>query len=62
MQHAVAAFGLGALDYLLQLSGSQLPALTSDLVRATIRQSDITPALNGYSEMLRRVPISRLIT
>ena len=48
MQHAVAAFGLGALDYLLQPSGSQLPALTPDLVRAAISESDITPALNRY--------------
>ena len=48
MQHAVAAFGPGALDYLLQPSGSQLLALTPDLVRSAISESDITPALNRY--------------
>ena len=48
MQQSVAAFGLGALDYLLQPSGSQLLALTPDLVRATLSESDITPALNRY--------------
>ena len=59
-QHAAAAFELGALDYLLKPFGVERLALTLDRVRATIGESDITPALDRYRESLRSGPISRI--
>lgn len=59
-QHAAAAFELGALDYLLKPFGAERLALTLNRVRATIGESDTTPALDRYRESLRSGPISRL--
>ena len=59
-QHAAAAFELGALDYLLKPFGAERLALTLDRVRATIGESDSTPAFDRYRESLRSGPISRL--
>ena len=59
-QHAAAAFELGALDYLLKPFGAERLALTLDRVRATIGESDTTPALDRYRESQRSGPISRL--
>ena len=59
-QHAAAAFELGALDYLLKPFGAERLALTLNRVRATIGESDTTPALDRYRESLRKGPISRL--
>ena len=58
MQLAAATFEPGALDYLLQPFCAERLALTLDLVRAMIGNSDIALAVDRYCESLRSVPIS----
>ena len=59
-QHAVAAFELGALDYLLKPFGAQRLASALDRVRAALGEPAATPMLDRLSEALRSGPMSRL--
>ncbi len=57
-QHAVTAFELGALDYLLKPFGEERLAAALERVRATIGEPHAT--LERYGELFQRAPISRL--
>jgi two-component system LytT family response regulator len=59
-QHAVTAFELGALDYLLKPFGPLRLVAALDRVRSAIGEPVATPALDRLSEALRRGPMSRL--
>jgi two-component system LytT family response regulator len=59
-QHAVTAFELGALDYLLKPFGPDRLAATLERVRAAIGEPTPHPALDRLSEALRQGPMSRL--
>ena len=57
-QHAVTAFELGALDYLLKPFGPERLATTMDRVRAALGEP--APALDRLGEALSKGPMSRL--
>ena len=59
-QHAVTAFELGALDYLLKPFGPDRLAATLERVKAAIGEPTPHPALDRLSEALRQGPMSRL--
>lgn len=58
-QHAVAAFELGALDYLLKPFGEERLGATLERVRAAIGEPRIA-TFNRFSEAMSRAPMSRL--
>ncbi len=58
-QHAVTAFELGALDYLLKPFGRERLAATLERVRATLGEP-AAPAFERLRQALGRGPISRL--
>lgn len=57
-QHAVTAFELGALDYLLKPFGEERLAAALERVRALLGEPHAT--LERYGEVFQRAPISRL--
>lgn len=59
VQHAVTAFELGALDYLLKPFGPERLASALERVRAAIGEPS-TPALDRLGEAMRHGPMSRL--
>ncbi len=59
-QHAVTAFELGALDYLLKPFGPERLTTALERVRAAIGESGSPPPLDRLSEALQRGPMSRL--
>jgi two-component system LytT family response regulator len=59
-QHAVTAFELGALDYLLKPFGPERLAATLDRVRAAFGEPCDTPAFDRLREAMRSGPMSRL--
>jgi two-component system LytT family response regulator len=59
-QHAVTAFELGALDYLLKPFGPDRLAATLERVKAAIGEPTPHPALDRLSEALRQGPMTRL--
>ena len=58
-QHAVTAFELGALDYLLKPFGAERLATTLDRVRAALGEPT-PPALDRLAEAMSNGPMSRL--
>jgi two-component system LytT family response regulator len=58
-EHAVTAFELGALDYLLKPFGAARLTAALARVRASLRES-LPPALDRYGEMLSTGPMQRL--
>lgn len=58
-EHAVAAFELGALDYLLKPFGPLRLAAALDRVRASLGEP-LPPTLDRYGEMLSNAPMQRL--
>ena len=58
-QHAVAAFELGALDYLLKPFGEDRLRATLERIRAAVGEPR-TSAFNRFSEAMSRAPMSRL--
>jgi len=58
-QHAVTAFELGALDYLLKPFGEERLRATLERVRAVFGEPGVS-ALDRFSEAMGRAPISRL--
>jgi two-component system LytT family response regulator len=59
-QHAVTAFELGALDYLLKPFGAERLAMTMERVRAALGEPNAPPALDRLREALSSGPMSRL--
>ncbi len=59
-QHAVTAFELGALDYLLKPFGPERLATTLERVRAAFGEPCETPAFDRLREAMRQGPMSRL--
>jgi two-component system LytT family response regulator len=59
-QHAVAAFELGALDYLLKPFGADRLATTLERVRAALGEPNAAPAIDRLREALSSGPMSRL--
>jgi two-component system LytT family response regulator len=59
-QHAVTAFELGALDYLLKPFGAERLTTALERVRAAIGEPGSPPPLDRLSEALQRGPMSRL--
>jgi two-component system LytT family response regulator len=59
-QHAVTAFELGALDYLLKPFGPDRLAATMERVMAALGEPAAPPALDRLREALASGPISRL--
>jgi two-component system LytT family response regulator len=58
-EHAVTAFELGALDYLLKPFGAERLRTTLDRVRAAVGEP-LVPALDRLGEAMSRAPMSRL--
>jgi two-component system LytT family response regulator len=58
-EHAVTAFELGALDYLLKPFGAARLAAAFDRIRASLGEP-LPPALDRYGEMLASGPMRRL--
>ncbi len=58
-QHAVTAFELGALDYLLKPFGPERLQATLDRVRAALGEP-LVPSLDRLGEALSQAPMSRL--
>jgi two-component system LytT family response regulator len=58
-EHAVAAFELGALDYLLKPFGPERLATTLDRVRLALGEPG-SPALARFAEAMLQEPMSRL--
>jgi two-component system LytT family response regulator len=58
-EHAVAAFELGALDYLLKPFGAARLTAALSRVRASLGEP-LPPALDRYGEMLSNGPMQRL--
>ncbi|HVT40157.1 MAG TPA: LytTR family DNA-binding domain-containing protein [Gemmatimonadaceae bacterium] len=59
-QHAVTAFEIGALDYLLKPFGPERLATALERVRAAFGEPNAIPALDRLSEALSSGPMSRL--
>jgi len=59
-QHAVSAFELGALDYLLKPFGPERLATTMERVRAALGEPNAPPAFDRLREALSAGPMSRL--
>jgi two-component system, LytTR family, response regulator len=59
-QHAVTAFELGALDYLLKPFGPERLAAALERVRAAFGEPCDTPAFDRLREAMRAGPMSRL--
>ncbi len=59
-QHAVTAFELGALDYLLKPFGAPRLATAMARVRTALGEPTAVPALDRLAEALSRTPMSRL--
>ena len=59
-QHAVTAFELGALDYLLKPFGPERLATAMERVRTALGEPQGTPAFDRLREALRSGPMSRL--
>jgi len=59
-QHAVTAFELGALDYLLKPFGAARLAGAMERVRAALGESDAHPPIDRLVEALGNGPMSRL--
>lgn len=59
-QHAVTAFELGALDYLLKPFGRERLAAALDRVRPALGESRPAAAFDRLSEAFRQGPLSRL--
>ena len=59
-EHAVTAFELGALDYLLKPFGGERLATTLDRVRAALGQPAAPPAFERLREALGQGPVTRL--
>jgi len=59
-EHAVTAFELGALDYLLKPFGAARLATTLDRVRAALGESAAAPSLDRLAETLSQGPLTRL--
>jgi two-component system LytT family response regulator len=58
-QHAVTAFELGALDYLLKPFGEERLRATLDRIRAAVGEPR-TSSFDRFSEAMARAPMSRL--
>ena len=58
-EHAVSAFELGALDYLLKPFGPERLGATLERIRAAIGEP-VAPALERFGEAMGQGPISRL--
>ena len=59
-QHAVTAFELGALDYVLKPFGPERLATTLERVRAALGAPSAPPSLDRLREAMGRGPMSRL--
>ena len=59
-QHAVSAFELGALDYLLKPFGPERLAAAMERVKAGLGEPSATPPLDRMAESLRNGPMTRL--
>lgn len=59
-QHAVTAFELGALDYLLKPFGPERLATALERVRVALGEPAAVPPLDRLQEALTRGPLSRL--
>jgi two-component system LytT family response regulator len=59
-QHAVTAFELGALDYLLKPFGRERLLTSLERLRASIGEPSAVSALDRYRDALAHGPISRL--
>lgn len=59
-EHAVAAFELGALDYLLKPFGPERLAAALERVRAALGEPSAAPPLDRLREALAQGPMSRL--
>ena len=59
-QHAVTAFELGAMDYLLKPFGRERLAKALERVRAALGEGGGVPALGRLTEALGKGPMSRL--
>ena len=59
-EHAVTAFELGALDYLLKPFGPVRLAAAMDRVRAAIGEPASHPSLDRFTEALAQAPMTRL--
>lgn len=59
-EHAVTAFELGALDYLLKPFGPERFAAAMVRVRAVLGEPNVHPPLDRLGEALSRAPMSRL--
>ncbi|HVT57061.1 MAG TPA: LytTR family DNA-binding domain-containing protein [Thermoanaerobaculia bacterium] len=59
-QHAVTAFELGALDYLLKPFGPERLATTLERVRAAVGEPASLPAFERLHQMLASGPMTRL--
>lgn len=59
-QHAVTAFELGALDYLLKPFGPERLATTLERVRSALGEPSPAPAFDRLREALAQGPMSRL--
>ena len=59
-QHAVTAFELGALDYLLKPFGPERLTATLERVRAALGEPAATPAFDRLREALSKGPMTRL--
>ncbi len=58
--HAVTAFELGALDYLLKPFGPERLRLALDRVQAALGEPNAEPSLDRLREALRQGPMTRL--
>jgi two-component system LytT family response regulator len=58
-QHAVTAFELGAIDYLLKPFGEERLRATLERIRSAVGEPRATP-LDRFSEAMSRAPMSRL--
>lgn len=59
-EHAVTAFELGAVDYLLKPFGAKRLALTMERVRAALGEPAAVPAGDRLAEVLAKGPLTRL--
>ena len=59
-EHAVTAFELGALDYILKPFGLERLNTTLERIRSAVGESGATPTIDRLSEALAAGPMSRL--